>query len=104
MKRCPPHPSAQEMLDLVAELYIAEHAADAQGLLGDSKLAFRKERAGPVRERMRGWLLAQKERHPRKSCCSARGQPPEMKLTLRPDGLGRTLSANRPRCARNTRP
>jgi transposase len=59
------------MLDLVAELYFAEHAADEQGLLGNSKLEFRKARAGPIRERMRAWLDAQKERHPPKSPIAA---------------------------------
>jgi transposase len=44
----PTAPVAQEMLDLVAELYVAEHAADAQGLIGVSKLDFRKKRAGPI--------------------------------------------------------
>ncbi|MGH7440069.1 MAG: IS21 family transposase, partial [Polyangiaceae bacterium] len=58
---------AQEMLDLVAELYIAEHAADAQGLTGTAKLEFRKQRAGPVRARMKAWLDAQRDRHPPKS-------------------------------------
>ena len=67
----PTAPVAQEMLDLVAELYIAEHAADAQGLLGSAKLEFRKERAGPVRARMRAWLDAEKERHPPKSPIAA---------------------------------
>jgi transposase len=67
----PTAPFAQEMLDLVAELYIAEHAADAQGLLGAAKLEFRKERAGPVRARMRAWLVAQKNRHPPKSPIAA---------------------------------
>lgn len=63
----PTAPIAQQMLDLVAELYVAEHAADAQGLVGAAKLEFRKQRAGPIRERMRGWLDAQRERHPPKS-------------------------------------
>jgi transposase len=67
----PTAPVAQEMLDLVAELYMAEHAADAQGLLGAAKLEFRKERAGPIRKRMRAWLKAQKKRHPPKSPISA---------------------------------
>ena len=31
----------------------------------------RKERAGPIRERMRAWLRAQKERHPPKSPIAA---------------------------------
>ena len=63
----PTAPIAQEMLDLVAELYIAEHVADERGLVGASKLEFRKKRAGPIRKRMRAWLRAQKERHPPKS-------------------------------------
>jgi transposase len=63
----PTAPIAQEMLDLVAELYRAEHAADAQGLIEASKLDFRKQRAGPIRARMRAWLDAQRERHPPKS-------------------------------------
>jgi transposase len=58
---------AQEMLDLVAELYIAEHAADERALVGRAKLEFRKERAGPIRARMRTWLDAHRERHPPKS-------------------------------------
>jgi transposase len=63
----PTAPVAQEMLDLVAELYIAEHAADEQHLVGRSKLEFRKQRAGPIRARMRTWLDAHRERHPPKS-------------------------------------
>jgi transposase len=63
----PTAPVAQEMLDLVAELYVAEHAADAQGMKGTAKLEFRKQRAGPVRARMRAWLDAQRDRHPPKS-------------------------------------
>ena len=45
----PTAPVAQEMLDLVAELYVAEHAADGQNLEGASKLEFRKRarRANP---------------------------------------------------------
>jgi len=67
----PTAPIAQEMLDLVAELYIAEHAADAQGLMGASKLEFRKARAGPIRARMLAWLNGQKDRHPPKSPINA---------------------------------
>jgi transposase InsO family protein len=67
----PTAPVAQEMLDLVAELYRAEHAGDAQGLNGVSKLDFRKERAGPIRTRMKGWLDAQRDRHPPKSPIAA---------------------------------
>jgi transposase len=67
----PTAPVAQEMLDLVAELYVAEHAADAQGLLRAAKLEFRKQRAGPVRARMRMWLDAHRDRHPPKSPIAA---------------------------------
>jgi len=67
----PTAPIAQEMLDLIAELYIAEHAADAQGLVGREKLEFRKQRAGPIRERMKTWLDTQRERHPPKSPIAA---------------------------------
>jgi transposase len=67
----PTAPIAQEMLDLVAELYVAEHAAEKQGLIGNSKLEFRKQRAGPIRDRMRGWLDAQRSRHPPKSPIAA---------------------------------
>ncbi len=63
----PTAPVAQEILDLVAELYVAEHAADAQGLVGAAKLDLRKQRAGPIRERMRQWLDVRKDRHPPKS-------------------------------------
>ena len=59
------------MLDLVAELYLAEHAADAQGLIGIPKWEFRNQRAGPVRARMRAWLDAQRDRHPPKSPIAA---------------------------------
>jgi transposase len=59
------------MLDLVAELYRAEHAADGDGLIGPSKLEFRKQRAGPVRARIRAWLDAQRGRHPPKSPIAA---------------------------------
>jgi transposase len=67
----PTAPVAQEMLDLVAELYRAEHAADEQRLVGASKLDFRKQRAGPIRARMRAWLAAQRGRHPPKSPIAA---------------------------------
>jgi hypothetical protein len=60
----PTAPVAQEMLELVADLYRAAHAANAHGLVGTSKLAFWKQRAGPIRARMRAWLDAQRERHP----------------------------------------
>ena len=63
----PTAPVAQELLDLVAGLYRAEHDADAKGLSGRAKLEFRKQRAGPIRERIRAWLDEQRGRHPPKS-------------------------------------
>jgi hypothetical protein len=68
----PTAPVAQEMLDLVAELYLAEHAADEQGLVGVSKLNFRKQRAGPIRARLRIWLDGHRERHPQLSASRLR--------------------------------
>jgi transposase len=67
----PTAPIAQEMLDRVAELYRAEHAADADGLVGASKLEFRKERAGPIHERIGAWLDAQRGRRPPRSPIAA---------------------------------
>ena len=55
------------MLDLVAELYRAEHAGDEKQLVGRAKLDFRQQRAGPIRRRMRAWLNKHRERHPPKS-------------------------------------
>jgi transposase len=63
----PTAPVAQEMLDLVAELYRAEHAGDEKQLVRAAKLDFRKRRAGPIRRRMHAWLNKHRERHPPKS-------------------------------------
>jgi transposase len=63
----PTAPAAQELLDLVAELYVAENDASAKGLSGAPKLEFRKARAAPIRERIRRWLDDQRGRHPPKS-------------------------------------
>jgi transposase len=62
----PTAPVAQELLDLVSQLYLAEHDADAKGLSGSPRLEFRKQRAGPIRDRIRAWLDEQKHRHPPK--------------------------------------
>jgi transposase len=63
----PTAPIAQEVLDMVAEIYRVEHDADARGLTDAAKLEFRKQRAGPLRERIRAWLAEQRGRHPPKS-------------------------------------
>jgi transposase len=60
-------PVAQEALDLITELYRVEHHAKEEQLSRAAHLALRKERAGPIRERFKGWLDAQRERHPPKS-------------------------------------
>jgi transposase len=58
---------AQEALDLITELYRVEHDAREQRLSETSHLEFRKQRAGPIRERLKAWLDAQRSRHPPKS-------------------------------------
>ncbi len=63
----PTAPVAQGLLDLVGELYVAEHDADAKGLTGPAKLEFRKSRSGPIRARIRRWLDDQRGQHPPKS-------------------------------------
>ena len=63
----PTAPAAQELLDLVGELYVAEHDASAKDLLGAARLAWRKAREAPIRERIRRWLDEQRGRHPPKS-------------------------------------
>ncbi|MFM2153848.1 MAG: hypothetical protein RL199_2283 [Pseudomonadota bacterium] len=64
-------PVAQEALDLITELYRVEHHAKEQGLSGSSKLELRKQRSGPIRDRLRQWLDDQRPRHPPKSPLAA---------------------------------
>jgi len=60
-------PIAQEALDLITELYRVEHDAKEKRLSETSHLEFRKLRSGPIRERLKAWLDAQRTRHPPKS-------------------------------------
>jgi transposase len=60
-------PTAQEALDLITELYRVEHDAKEQQLSEVAKLELRKLRAGPIRDRLKAWLDAQRTRHPPKS-------------------------------------
>lgn len=60
-------PVAQEALDMITELYRVEHAAKEQRLSETEYLEFRKQRAGPIRDRFKAWLDAQRTRHPPKS-------------------------------------
>lgn len=60
-------PIAQELLDLVTELYRVEHEARALGLSGSSQLEFRKRKAAPVHDRIKAWLDEHLDRHPPKS-------------------------------------
>lgn len=60
-------PIAQEVLDLITELYRVEHEAKEKRLSETSHLEFRKVRAGPIRDRLKAWLDAQVERQPPKS-------------------------------------
>ena len=59
-------PVAQEALDLITELYRVEHEAKEQHLSEAAKLALRKQRAGPIRDRFREWFDAERPRHPPK--------------------------------------
>jgi transposase len=63
----PTAPVAQEALDLITAVYRVEHEAKELGLSQSSHLEFRKQRAGPIRERMKTWLTDQAARHPPKS-------------------------------------
>ena len=60
-------PIAQEAVELIEELFAIEHDAKEQRLAREAHLVLRRERAGPVRERLRTWLEAQAPRHPPKS-------------------------------------
>ena len=60
-------PVAQEALDLITALYRVEHEANERRLSGHSKLEFRRQRAGPIRESLKTWLDTQRTRHPPKS-------------------------------------
>jgi len=60
-------PVAQEVLDLITDLYRVEHETTERGLSGNAKLEFRKARAGLIREGIKAWLEAQQPRHPPKS-------------------------------------
>lgn len=60
-------PVAQELLDLVTELYRVENEARSRGLSGPSHLEFRRERAMPVHDRIKAWLDENLDRHPPKS-------------------------------------
>jgi transposase len=64
----PTAPAAQEALDLILDLYRVEHTAKEQRIVGmPAHLALRKERAGPVRDRLKAWLDAQHGKEPPKS-------------------------------------
>jgi transposase len=59
---------AQEALDIIGELYDVEREARVRGIFGKvAHLEFRKERALPIRARLRAWLEAQQPRHLPKS-------------------------------------
>ncbi|AKU95769.1 Mobile element protein [Labilithrix luteola] len=60
-------PVAQEALDIITELYRVEHDAKEQRLSETSHLELRKQRAGPIRDRLKAWLDEHRSRHPPKS-------------------------------------
>jgi transposase len=68
----PTAPVAQEAMDIIAELYRVEHEARGLGIFRtDSHLEFRRQRAGPIRERLRAWLAREQPKHPPKSPIAA---------------------------------
>jgi transposase len=68
----PTAPVAQEAMDIIAELYRVEHEARDLGIFRtDSHLEFRRQRAGPIRERLRAWLAREQPKHPPKSPIAA---------------------------------
>jgi transposase len=60
-------PVAQEVLDMIADLYRVEHDAKEKRLSQTAHLEFRKRRAGPLRKRLKAWLDTEQSRHPPKS-------------------------------------
>jgi transposase len=60
-------PVGKKALDLIAELYRIEHEANESRLSETAHLELRKQRAGPIRARLREWLDGELPRHPPKS-------------------------------------
>lgn len=61
-------PEAQHALDLIRELYRVEHDALAAQVIGTEKhLAMRRERSGPLRDKLKAWLNEMKLEQPPKS-------------------------------------
>src|SRR5690606_10823934 len=60
-------PVAQEAVDIIGELYAVEHEAKKEGLGAEAHLQLRRDRAGPIRDKLKAWLDAQLPRHPPKS-------------------------------------
>lgn len=52
---------------MITEIYRVEHDAKGRKLLGAAYLVFRKRRAGPIRKRLKAWLVAQSSRQLPKS-------------------------------------
>ena len=85
------------MLDLVAELYVAEHAANGQSLVGASKLEFRKEHAGQSASAgTRGCARKRNGIHPEPNCC-------RYPLRRKPVNRARRFSRRRASSARQQR-
>jgi transposase len=61
-------PEAQSALELIRELYVVEHEAKEQGVVGtEHHLAMRKTKSRPVVARLLRWVRAQRGIHPPKS-------------------------------------
>ncbi|MCC7134213.1 MAG: IS66 family transposase [Gemmatimonadales bacterium] len=61
-------PEAQELLDLIRDLYRVEHEAKASGILGtEAHSELRRERSSKIIQDIERWLAEQKKMHPPKS-------------------------------------
>ena len=64
----PSEPDAQEVVDLIRDLYRIEHEARERRIVGSAEhLALRRTRSGPALKRIRLWLEAQHPKHPPRS-------------------------------------
>ena len=64
----PTAPVGQEAMDIIGELYRVEREARERGYFGKpSHFEFRKQRAPPIRDRLKAWLELQLPKHPPKS-------------------------------------
>jgi transposase len=58
------HPEAQHALELIRAMYVVEHEAKADGIVGtEEHLALRRKKSRPLMARLLGWARQQRGRH-----------------------------------------